>query len=1241
MSWSGAASAGPPAGSAEVTADRRRVVEGAVQRWCEQLVDLGGRNHLLRFPLDRPPATHLSLRDPAGGCDPADILGMRASSVLALLASNTPGAVEPAQAIEQAEAIERLARRHLEEKGLITSQLTWGIATWDEPAARTDLRAVAAPVLLRPLRLSRVAGAGRVSDVDLLALGPWELNSTLADALLTGFEVQVEISELLSELDTDPRPEVASRIMDRLLQQATSVSGFHIDESSFVACLVHSTLALVRDLRSGIDQLASSNLVAAIAGDPEAQAAIQEQQQWLVVPPIDEQDPSSEFLFMDSDSHQSDVINMVVAGANLVVDGPPGTGKSQMIANLIGSLAAHGKTALFVAEKRAAIDAVVKRIAAAGLGDLVLDLHEPSSSATAVQALAEKWQPGSSAQDAAVDDVGSYVRRRDAFARHAHALAQPREPWGISLAAAYGEIPGHDATIGAGIRVAGSELAGLTGERIAALCQEIERFVGAGGSLVTDSGASDLSGISSPEAVERLSGLAHGLLDVDLPKALALLDEARGVVPGLGVLEAAGTSGWLDAIGLCVELDRLLERFEPAALTLPLAPLISPTGSGREADLSRLAALARSPRPTTIVDARAIAGFVERWRATVGPALPVAPVPGAADLLATLRRIHDVLVELAGMLSIADLPATPLPTCADRVAGLLPDRDALSRVPGLLDVASAFATEGLDEVLEIATAQNLEPAAASSLLRRVWLESVIDEIHRTDVSAWPPSEDDRAAYCDADHRRIEGGAARIRASVVKEVASLRASFADEDLLVQAEARRRKGRRSLRDLRSSAPHVMGMLAPCWAMSPLRVAEVLPQGVSFDVVIFDEASQVVPAAAISAISRGRQVIVTGDPFQLPPTRFFRATESEGVSLVAQDAATSLVGGFESILDVLSSLLAVPWGRRTLSWHYRSKDERLIAFSNAQPSLYDGRLTTFPGTAAESPVSLALAPPSTNPDDALNSSSSEVEAVVDLVRRHAREATGRSLGVVALGIEHADRIEMALERASAGDQVLASFLTAAQGGEPFFVKNLERVQGDEREDMILSLGFHAGSGAGIRHQFGPINEQGGERRLNVAITRARSTFTLVSSFRAEDLDEQRLRGEGPKMLRRLLAYAADGGRTTGASATRPPSPLISVIHRRIADEGIPTQLLFGSAGSAIDIALGGGPGSPMRVAIEVDGPRFLGQRSVRDRERLRPEQLERLGWSYLRLRSREWLADPAGVLEQIAEASRRAGG
>jgi very-short-patch-repair endonuclease len=401
----------------------------------------------------------------------------------------------------------------------------------------------------------------------------------------------------------------------------------------------------------------------------------------------------------------------------------------------------------------------------------------------------------------------------------------------------------------------------------------------------------------------------------------------------------------------------------------------------------------------------------------------------------------------------------------------------------------------------------------------------------------------------------------------------------------------------------------------------------------VVIFDEASQIIPADAIPSIMRGHQIVVAGDDRQLPPTNFFRQIGEEGDEAADdEDSLVSFGAGFESVLEALRPLLPT-W---PLNWHYRSRDERLVAFSNTH--IYGGALTTFPGVLRDDCLRHVVVAQGPEPGQEV-SVTAEVEQVVELVLEHARVRPHESLGVIALGIKHADRIDTALRGALAAHPRLEAFFAEDQA-EPFFVKNLERVQGDERDAIILSIGYGKHPDGRMRYQWGPLLRDGGERRLNVAATRAKHRLTLVSSFSSHDVDPDRVTKAGARLLADYLEYAGSGGTAMGASGGAELNPFEADVRDRLAACGITVVPQYGVGGYRVDFAATHPEDEGrMVLAIEADGASYRESGSVRDRDRLRGEHLQRLGWRFHRLWSTNWFQDPQAEVARVRDAYDRA--
>ena len=444
---------------------------------------------------------------------------------------------------------------------------------------------------------------------------------------------------------------------------------------------------------------------------------------------------------------------------------------------------------------------------------------------------------------------------------------------------------------------------------------------------------------------------------------------------------------------------------------------------------------------------------------------------------------------------------------------------------------------------------------------------------------------------------------------------------------------------LRDLLCQAPDVMLALKPCWATSPIVVSQVLPPRSLFDVVIFDEASQVKQADAIPPIMRARQVIVAGDKKQLPPTDFFSSVaddedEESKDDLVIEtgNIAVPRTGlAFESILYTLGTVLP----DAPLTWHYRSRDERLITFSNKH--FYEPKMTTFPGIGGYQCLEHVVTEQATGVAGQEKSVTAEVNRVVELILEHAKTRPSESLGVITLGIAHMRRIEANLEASLRSSDDLEEFFRETVTEEPFFIKNLERVQSDERYAIILSVGYGKAAVGRMQYRCGPLLRSGGERRLNVAVTRARKRITLVTSFHTEETTQPASRVTAESCCAHTYSTS-----TPAARSRRPPRRRYGAQPVRVGCKG--------TAAGRRDSR-----DSPVRCwrhedllrrstssVPRPDGASDRGRRasyhsagSARDRDRLRQEHLERLRWRFHRIWSTDWFADPDNEVAKIRAA------
>jgi len=449
-------------------------------------------------------------------------------------------------------------------------------------------------------------------------------------------------------------------------------------------------------------------------------------------------------------------------------------------------------------------------------------------------------------------------------------------------------------------------------------------------------------------------------------------------------------------------------------------------------------------------------------------------------------------------------------------------------------------------------------------------------------------------------------------------------------LIRHEINKQKRHIPIRKLVERAGFALQCLMPCFMMGPLSVAQYLPPGkLKFDLVVMDEASQLRPEDAVGVVARGGQLVVVGDPKQLPPTDFFQRLDIEDGEDVSEDDLSVIEEG-ESILDVA---MGVYQPARRLRWHYRSRHESLIAFSNRE--FYQGDLIVFPTPFPKREdlgVRYHEVPHSVYEN---RRNMAEAQMVVDAVIAHMRRDTDESLGVVALNLQQRELIEELFERAQTDDPAAQAYLEKFGSGlEGFFIKNLENVQGDERDVIFISCTYGP-DGRGNQYQrFGPINSENGWRRLNVLFTRAKKRVEVFSSLDSSKIVIQSSTHRGVRALKNYLDYAKTGVIESARLGGREPDSDFEIsVAGALADNGYEVIPQVGVAGFFIDLAVVH-PYEPgvFITGVECDGAAYHSARSVRDRDRLRQEILQNLGWKIYRIWSTDWFKSREGETKRL---------
>ncbi|MDO5844921.1 MAG: DUF3320 domain-containing protein [Methanocorpusculum sp.] len=503
-----------------------------------------------------------------------------------------------------------------------------------------------------------------------------------------------------------------------------------------------------------------------------------------------------------------------------------------------------------------------------------------------------------------------------------------------------------------------------------------------------------------------------------------------------------------------------------------------------------------------------------------------------------------------------------------------------------------------------------------------------------------PHEQKIESFAEYDRIAVSDNAKRIIRTLEKNVPEIisGASRDSEMGVLTGEFNRKRNHMSIRMLMTKSGGLIQRIKPCFMMSPLSVAQYLdPCSVQFDVIIFDEASQVKPEDALGALMRGKQLVVMGDSRQLPPTTFF-----DQIGGNDDDDDSDIVAGItdmESLLHVCKQ----SYPTRRLRWHYRSRHESLIAVSNYE--FYDGNLLLFPSPQHETPdlgLSFVYLPDTIYDRGKAGVNKDEAKAVAEAVISNYEKFPHKSLGVATFSTRQQDAIIHEVEILLRTHPDIEMLMHPANG-ENFFVKNLETVQGDERDTILISIGYGFDANHRLSRNFGPLNQAGGERRLNVLITRARERCVVYSNFRGADLNISSDSGAGLTALAGFLTYAENrtGLPNSENSAKSDASELFSeTVARMLEDNGYTVTRNLGCAGFRIDIAVASPTESGIYMAgILCDGPYYWSSDVARDRDRLRNQVLKGLGWNLVRVWSAEWFQHPISCTKVLLDFLKEA--
>jgi very-short-patch-repair endonuclease len=1343
---------------------------GKLELWQRKLLDLTTRNRLLHLP-DGAKAVRLVCPDPGGLEDlladkksvrivpmpPLDV-GGRDSQIYeernqenleeetarqCLVRAEVPSRMEKAQLDAALVELYRKAKLDLEEGGSNTLFLAIGFLRWKK--TEDDPKFYSAPLILIPVKLERRSVLSGVK----MSIGDDEprFNLTLLELLRHDFELNIR--GLGGELPTDESGVDVEAVWNTVRHAVRDMPGFEVTTDVVLGTFSFAKYLMWRDLIDRTEQLMQNDVVRRLLGQADHSLV----QADPVFPDSNKLDqevrPDQLFTPLPGDSSQLAAVVASAQGHNFVLDGPPGTGKSQTIANMIAHNLALGRRVLFVAEKMAALDVVKRRLDEKGIGQFCLELHSNKSSKVHVlQQLDRVWSSRGHLTPEEWQGHAEKVRSLRDRINRVVAVLHKRWPNGWTIYGAVGLVV-RDANpftprlswsaetehnneqivqlreLARKLELNRAVTEGI-GVRMALLSQTEwsnfwqESIITAARRVVTTSGACESACVTviqltrlridptkaNVASVLQLVKLFANAYAIDLrfafsptakaihgsiQEALSLLDEYEALESGLSQaytrecirrMEVERLQGdWAAASGRFWPLSALAKRriarslvgaqFAPGPPDLDrdlprlntMKALVARI-DGLDRDLQgvpgwaalatdksrlRLAAevaegiraalmhLADSPEQLVglrresqrlVVDTnellepdgrigQAISQFEAAYRALSEAAKDFAAVAGseidlqtqARDLSIAARTIIDNQVRLHAWCSWQRVRQESLSR------GLQPLVEAIEQgsVPNL----------SAAEIFEVAYARWF---AAKCIDAEPLLRNFVPAEHQSDIQAYSNAVDELSELTVKYINSRLSGAIPDRNAVTRH-----SGFG----ILKHELQKSRRHKPVRELSREMGEAFTALTPCVLMSPLSIAQYLPPDHQlFDLVIFDEASQIAPWDAVGSIARGKQVVVAGDPRQMPPTSFFNRGTSAGEDDTDED--------LESILE---ECIGTGLRQHSLTWHYRSRHESLITFSNYH--YYGGSLVTFP--AADTRPSAVT----WRKVDGVYSrgkgryNQMEAKAIVDEVVRRLTSsafiASRWSIGIITLNAEQQQVVDDLLDRARQEHPSIDPYFREGLT-EPVIVKNLETMQGDERDLIILGIGFGPTEpGANIMSMnFGPLNREGGWRRLNVALTRARQEMLIFTSFEPSMIDLNRTSARAVQDLRHFIEFAQQGPKAMAAAVCGPQGEHESPFEQYVADglraKGWETRPQIGVSRFRIDLGVvhPDRPGDYL-AGIECDGATYHSAATARDRDKIRGEILRGLGWRLLRVWSTEWWVDREGALERLHQSIR----
>ncbi|WP_407650636.1 AAA family ATPase [Antiquaquibacter oligotrophicus] len=1179
------------------------VAEPAWIRWRDELAAVGGRNPLLHFDDSPRSRIELSATHPGGLAQfitgKTTLLSNLIRDEIALRGARQAAAAVAARSLDLATA-----------RGIDSVHLGIGIAEWTWVG-----RSYRAPILLRPLAIRRHG-----SDFEVKLRGSAVLNPALARALAEQFQVVLdpEAFAALSDNDGSFKP---NAIIDRLRGLMTHVDGFQVSPR-----LVVSTFAEVaHDLVTDAGDLAHP-VIDALAGNESAAKTLTEAYAPVDSPSADDRAPETDALLLDADAEQENVVAQIGAGNSLVVKTLPGTGGTQTIVNAIGSLVSKNKRVLVVSPRRASLQAIAQRFGDVGLGGLAVSPRTLRRDLIRSIARNEK-----AAQPAVAEIDDALTRLRKVLLDYRSALSHEDPELGVSMLDCVAELsrlallPSPPTTTARLSRKAVQRLSTARSRAAEIMVTAAEL-----GEFRYGPGDSPWYGAQFADGDEALRSheTAKRLHSESLPR---LIEGGNRLVASTHLRPYETVAELGIYLRLLVDLRETLDKFLPMVFDRPLTELIaatsprkdSPEMSGGNRRRLRKLALEYVRPGVRVGDLHSALIRIQQQRVlwhryvAVG-AIPEVPV-GLGEVQAAYSQVVQDLSALEGPLGlISPLAETPIVELLSTVDGLAAESDVLHNLQERTALMAALRDLDLDPLIEDLARRHVPEDRVALELELSWWKSALQSLLETQ-RALLGADTSMLDRLEADFRLVDeahaAGSAHVLAWQLAETWRIGIVDWPDEATALKKLLHRADVSSL-ELQTTAPHLSRPIAPVWLASPYEVPSIIDT-IPFDTVFIVDAGALTVAESLGALRRAKQVVALGDAVTQTPAPF-EISVGETAALPEHDIDEAHGA---SVLAALAELLPT----LTLTRSYRPGGEDLAELVNRR--FYGGRIQSLPwagsflghGSIALDYVEDGQGMP--DPDSgAVESPQAEVDRVVGLVLDHAARKPHESLMVITASEKHSVAVMQAVLAALPTRPELIEYITGDRS-EPFAVYTIDQAVAQSRDRVIFSIGFGRTPHGRVLSDFGALGLPGGERLLAVAMTRARRSMAIVSSFQPADLDDGRMK-HGAVALAEILNEVT--ARQIQEPIPDDSNPMLVDLARRLELHGL--RVALGHRGKLGLVAARGG----MCLAIDTDDA--LLSSSLRESLRLRPEILRRLGWHYLRVHSFELFSDPDGVAERI---------